>query len=113
MKKARVLYIEADEIRRKALTTGLRSKGYSVSAASSGETGLRVFNAKTFDVILCNLKLQGMDGISILENIRLEDPNIPFIMLSAHGTASQAVKAIRKGVTIMSIFRVLHGPSMV
>ena len=97
MKKVRVLYIEDDEIQRKKLSNGLRSKEYSVSVAASGETGLRVFNTKTFDVILCNFKPQGMDGIRILENIRLEDPNIPFIILSTHGTATQAVEAIRKG----------------
>ena len=97
MKKARILYIDSDEIQRKAVTNELRSKGYNISAAASGETGIRMFNAKTFDVILCNYRLAKTDGLRILEKIRLDNPEIPFVLLSEKRSVSLAVKAIKKG----------------
>ena len=97
MAKVRVLYIEDNDIQRKTLASGLRSKGHSVSVATSGRTGLRLFNSKAFEVILCDLNMPEMDGLGVLENIRRKDPDIPFIILSAHGTVPLAVKAIKKG----------------
>ncbi|MEE9501509.1 MAG: PAS domain S-box protein [Candidatus Aminicenantaceae bacterium] len=97
MVKVRVLYIEDNDIQRKTLASGLRSKGHSVSVATSGRTGLRLFNSKAFEVILCDLNMPEMDGLGVLENIRRKDPDIPFIILSAHGTVPLAVKAIKKG----------------
>lgn len=99
MAKVRILYIEDDDIQRKTLASGLRSKGHSVSVATSGRTGLRLFNSKAFEVILCDLNMPEMDGLGVLENIRRKDPDIPFIILSAHGTVPLAVKTIKKGAT--------------
>lgn len=99
MAKVRILYIEDDDIQRKTLASGLRSKGHSVSVATSGRTGLRLFNSKAFEVILCDLNMPEMDGLGVLENIRRKDPDIPFIILSAHGTVPLALKAIKKGAT--------------
>jgi len=97
MREVRILYIEDNDIQRKTLAQGLRSKGYSVSVATSGRTGLRLFKSKSFEVILCDLNMPEMDGLGVLENIRHKNPDIPFIILSAHGTIPLAVKAIKKG----------------
>lgn len=97
MSQVRILYIEDDDIQRRTLARGLRSNGYSVSVATSGRTGLRLFNSKAFEMILCDLNMPEMDGLGVLENIRRKDPEIPFIILSAHGTTPLAVKAIKKG----------------
>jgi len=97
MTKARVLYIEDDDTQRKTIASDLRSKEYRVSVSKSGRTGLRLFNSKAFEVILCDLNMPEMDGLEVLENIRSKDPDIPFVILSAHGTIPLAVKAIKKG----------------
>ncbi|MGB6865357.1 MAG: response regulator, partial [Candidatus Aminicenantaceae bacterium] len=97
MTKAKILYIEDNDTQRRTLASGLRTKGYSVSVATSGRTGLRLFNSKEFDVILCDLNMPEMDGLGVLGNIRRKDLDIPFIILSSHGSIPMAVKAIKKG----------------
>ncbi|MGB3861420.1 MAG: response regulator, partial [Candidatus Aminicenantaceae bacterium] len=97
MTKAKILYIEDNDTQRRTLASGLRTKGYSVSVATSGRTGLRLFNSKEFDVILCDLNMPEMDGLGVLGNIRRKDLDIPFIILSSHGTIPLALKAIKKG----------------
>jgi PAS domain S-box-containing protein len=97
MEKTRILYIEDDENQRRTLSSRLRTKGYSVTAAASGQPGLRLFKSRNFDVILCDLNMPKINGLDVLDEIRRKDRDIPFIILSAHGTASLAVKAIEKG----------------
>jgi PAS domain S-box-containing protein len=98
MEKAKILYIEDDSLQRIALARHLRAKGYSVTSAASGQTGLRFIKNKSFNVILCDLNMPEMSGLDVLEKIRLKNPEIPFIILSSRGTASQAIKAIKKGM---------------
>jgi PAS domain S-box-containing protein len=97
MEKAKVLYIEDDSHQRITLARHLRAKGYSVTSAASGQTGLRFVKNRSFDVILCDLNMPEMSGLEVLEKIRLKNPEIPFIILSSRGTASHAIKAIKKG----------------
>jgi len=99
MDKARILYIESDEIQRKTVSSALRSKGYRVTVAASEQIGFRLFEKKTFDVILCDLNLPKIDGIEVLERIRCINLNIPFIIFAARGSVAQAKKAIKKGAT--------------
>ena len=97
MDKASILYIESVENQRKALARQLRSKGYKVATAASGQTGLDLFEKRTFDVILCDFSLPGIDGIDILDRIRCRNKDVPFIIYAARGSAAQAKKAIKKG----------------
>ncbi len=97
MDKARILYIESNEIQCKTLSSRLRSKGYKVTVAASGQTGLRLFEKRTFDVILCDLNIPKIDGIEVLERIRCRDLDIPFIIFATRGSVTQAKKAIKKG----------------
>lgn len=99
MEKTRILYIEDEETQRKTLSSRLRSKGYKVTVAASGQTGLSLFKNRNFDVILCDLNMPEMGGLEVLEKIRQRDSDIPFIILSAHGTATQAAKAVKKGAS--------------
>jgi PAS domain S-box-containing protein len=95
--KTRVLYIEDDEHQRKSLVGQLRSKGYSVTASSSGKAGLKWFSRRTFDIILCDLHMTPLSGLDILDKVREKDSDIPFLILTAHGKVPQAVTAIKKG----------------
>ncbi|UCE07887.1 MAG: PAS domain S-box protein, partial [bacterium] len=96
MEKIRVLYIEDDDTQRKSLSGRLRSEGFKVTVSKSGQIGLHLFKRRTFDVILCDLNMPGLGGIEVLENVRRINADIPFIILTAHGTVSLAVKAIKK-----------------
>ncbi len=97
MQKVRVLYIEDNDTERRATASNLRTKGFRVSVAASASTGLRLFSRRTFDVILCGLNNLEKNSLVVLENIRKQDPDIPFILLTKQGTSSHAEKAIRKG----------------
>jgi PAS domain S-box-containing protein len=97
MDKIRVLYIEDDDEQRRSLAGRLRSHGFRVTVSRTCETGLRLFLDRTFDVILSDLHMPGMSGLELLERVRKSDPQIPFILLTAHGDVSLAVKAIKKG----------------
>lgn len=97
MKKTKVLYVEDDSFQRTPFARLLRTKGYSVTSASSGQTGLRFAQNRCFDVILCDLNMPEMSGLDVLEKIRFHNPEMPFIILSSRGTAPQAIDAIKKG----------------
>ncbi len=97
MKNIRILYIEDEKQQRKDLSETLKNKGYQVTTACSGKTGLSLFERRHFEVILCDLNMPDIDGMEVLEQVRKTDPNMPFIMLSSRGSIKEAVRSIRKG----------------
>ncbi len=97
MKNIRILYIEDEKQQRKDLSEVLKNKGYRVTTACSGKTGLSLFQRRRFDVILCDLNMPEMGGLEVLEQAKKSNPDIPFIMLSSRGSVKEAVRSIRKG----------------
>ncbi len=97
MVRKRLLYIEDDAEQRRALTERLRSKHFSVTTAASGRTGVRFFRTRSFDAVLCDLNMPGMGGEGVLTRVRKHDREIPFVILTAHGTVPQAVRLIKQG----------------
>ena len=93
----RVLYIEDQQEQRESLTKAMESRGFRVTTAVSGETGVAMFRPGRFDIVLCDLNMPGMDGIEVLKAVRPCCPDTPFVLLTAHGTISQAVDAIKQG----------------
>ena len=65
--KPKLLVIDDDESIRKVLTVTLRDAGYQVLSAEDGEKGLKIFAEEEPDIILCDLRMPGMDGISVLK----------------------------------------------
>ncbi len=97
MEKIKILCIEDDENQRKQLSRDLRARGFSVTPAKSGRTGLTLFENRRFDAVLCDLNMPGIDGLQVLDRVKRKDPEIPVVILTAHGAVSHAVKAIKKG----------------
>ncbi len=97
MEKTRVLYIEDEAEQRRSLCRLIRSKGFRITPASSGQIGLSLFKKRSFDVVLCDLNMPRMGGLKVLERMRRINPDIPVIILSSHGTIAQAIKSIKKG----------------
>src|SRR5207253_3643473 len=64
---------------------------------SDGEEGLKKFKEKTYDVVLCDIKMPKIDGMDFLERSREANADIPIIMISGHGTIETAVEAVKKG----------------
>ena len=92
-----VLVVDDEPLQRDILKTILEDEGYETYTASSGEEGLRSVKEFDPDVVLTDLKMEGMDGIGFIESI----PRKPFepsvVIMTAYGTISSAVEAIKKG----------------
>lgn len=97
MSDIRVLYIEDDESQRKQLSEDLRSRGFDVTNVSSGTEGLRVLNSEGIDLVLCDLNMPGMSGLEVLQKTHEKQPDLPVVLITAHGTIQIAVKAMQDG----------------
>jgi DNA-binding NtrC family response regulator len=71
-------------------------QGFSSHLARSGAEGLELCRAEPFDVILCDLRLGDASGLDVLRQIKAHDPDIPVIVITAHGTLETAAEAVRE-----------------
>jgi two-component system, NtrC family, nitrogen regulation response regulator NtrX len=92
-----ILIIDDEKAIRKTLGEILSYEGYKMDEAGDGEEGLRRFKEKSYDVVLCDIKMPKVDGIEFLEKAREANPDVPIIMISGHGTIETAVEAVKKG----------------
>jgi two-component system, NtrC family, nitrogen regulation response regulator NtrX len=92
-----ILIVDDEKAIRKTLGEILSYEGYKMDEASDGEEALKKFREKSYDVVLCDIKMPKMDGIEFLEKARESNPDIPIIMISGHGTIETAVEAVKKG----------------
>lgn len=93
---ARLLVIDDEKSIRNTLREILEYEKYVVDDAPDGAEGLRLARDQRYDVILCDIKMPGMDGIEVLVKLQ-EFCDTPVVMISGHGTIETAVEAIRKG----------------
>ncbi len=75
----------------------LAEEGFGTYTANSGHKALEILEDADVDLVLTDMKMPGMDGIELLENIKTIDPELPVIMMTAHGTVDKAVEAMQKG----------------
>lgn len=93
----RVLIVDDDELVRLTLSELLRGNGFSPSVASSGRLALEVFRKETPDAVLLDLKMPGMDGTETMKELKEINPDIPVIIVTAHGDIPTAVEMIKLG----------------
>ena len=94
---ADILIIDDEKAIRKTLTEILSFEGYKIDEAADGEEGLKKFKEKSYDVVLCDIKMPKLDGIEFLQKAADTSPDIPIIMISGHGNIETAVEAVKKG----------------
>lgn len=94
---AQILVVDDEQHIRTLLLTLLESAGYRVSAASSGEEALTLLAEENPQAMIVDLMLPGMDGMILIERIVSMHPELPILMLTAHGTIANAVAAMKKG----------------
>jgi two-component system, NtrC family, response regulator AtoC len=98
--KPRVLVVDDEPNLRKVLGVMLQQAGHEVVTEADGESGLaRVKSSPrgTFDVVISDLRMPGMDGMQLLRALVEEDPGLPVIILTAHGSVDTAVEAVKAG----------------
>ncbi len=91
-----VLIIDDERPIRSSLRDILEYEDYKVLDVDNGEDGLKILKKEKIDLVLCDIKMNKMDGMEVLSAAR-EFADIPFIMISGHGTIETAVEAARKG----------------
>ncbi len=94
---ADILIIDDEKAIRKTLTEILSFEGYKIEEAADGEEGLKKFREKTYDLVLCDIKMPKLDGIEFLQKAGEVNPDVPVIMISGHGNIETAVEAVKKG----------------
>jgi two-component system nitrogen regulation response regulator NtrX len=92
-----VLIIDDERSIRESLQGVLEDEGYAAASVESGEAGLELLRTDTFDVVLLDIWLPGMDGLETLERIRDIEDAPEVIMISGHGTIETAVRATKLG----------------
>lgn len=92
-----ILIIDDEKAIRKILSEILSFEGYKIDEAADGEEGLAKFTEKTYDVVLCDIKMPKVDGIEFLEQAKAINPDTSIIMISGHGNIETAVEAVKKG----------------
>jgi len=94
----RILIIEDDEHIAQGLKLNLTLQGYEVSIAGEGTSGLRMWKEWNPHLIVLDIMLPGLDGLSILRHIRLEDEKLPVLILSAKGGPDDKARGFSYGV---------------
>jgi two-component system response regulator AtoC len=95
--RRRVMVVDDDRALRFTLDAVLGDAGFAVDLHDGGASALAAFESRGTDVVLTDLAMPVMDGMALLERLRAQDPGVPVIMLTAHGSERVAVAAIKAG----------------
>jgi len=95
--KASILLVEDEEHLQDALKLNLELEGYEVTAVNDGAAALKAVESEYFDLIVMDVMMPELDGISATESIRIRKNDVPILMLSAKNTSSDRVLGLKKG----------------
>jgi len=95
MAESSILLIDDEKILLEAVSDDLQENGYKVTTAVSGEEGLRIFKILQHDLVIVDLKMEGMDGLEVSRNIKKINPETPIMILTGYGSMETAIEAIR------------------
>lgn len=93
----RLLLVEDDDSLREVMSSNLTDAGYEVVAASGGRASLELFDPGTIDVVITDLRMPGMSGLELLDELRKRDPAVVVLVLTAFGSTEHAIEAMRRG----------------
>jgi two-component system, OmpR family, alkaline phosphatase synthesis response regulator PhoP len=96
-KKISILLVEDEQNLHEALKLNLEMEGYEVSSAFDGAQALKAIHEEYFNLIILDVMLPGIDGISIVETVRVQNNDVPILMLSAKITSADKVLGLKKG----------------
>ncbi|MHB8069586.1 MAG: sigma-54-dependent transcriptional regulator [Desulfobaccales bacterium] len=96
-KKINVLVVDDELSIRESLSGWLEQDGYEVETAADGAAALSLVQEKHYDIMLLDVKMPQMDGITLLEKIKENDPDTAVVMMTAHGAIQDAVGAMKLG----------------
>jgi two-component system nitrogen regulation response regulator NtrX len=93
----RILVVDDERSIRDILAQVLGYEGYEVATAASGGEALTTYRARPFDLVILDVKMQGIDGLDTLAQLRQHDDGVRVVMISGHATIATAVQAVKQG----------------
>ncbi|MCO5050795.1 MAG: sigma-54 dependent transcriptional regulator [Verrucomicrobiae bacterium] len=95
--KPNILLVEDDPNVASGLQKVMRANGYEVTTLGRGDTGLEQAIARSFDVVITDLRLPGLDGLELVRQLHQAKPKLPIILITAHGSTEVAIEATKWG----------------
>ena len=95
--KESILVVEDEDIMRDSLVDWFSSEGHTVDAAEDGETALEKVAARDYKAMILDLKMPGIDGLTVLREVRVKQPEVKIVIVTAYPTVETAVEAMRVG----------------
>jgi two-component system alkaline phosphatase synthesis response regulator PhoP len=96
-KKGSILLVEDEENLHEALKLNLELEGYEVTSAYDGAAALKAIHNEYFDLIVLDIMLPELDGISVTETVRVSNNDVPILILSAKNSSADRVTGLKKG----------------
>ena len=93
----RILVVDDNELFRESVCETLRRLGHEIESAVDGRSALAMVVPGRYDLIVSDMKMPGMSGIKLLEQVKRIDPEVPFLIITAYGAIETAVEAMKKG----------------
>jgi len=97
MDRTKILIVDDELIMRESLAGWLQRDGHQVEKAASGEEALALLKAVKFDILLVDMKMEGMSGLDVLQRVRESDPDVAVVIITAFGSISTAIDAMKHG----------------
>ena len=95
--QSRVLIVDDDRDVRETLKVLLAGDGHECELAADAAAALRSVAGQPFDVVVCDIRMEGMDGLELLDRVKQSHPGLPFILVTGAGGVPQAIDAIKRG----------------
>ena len=97
MSSAKILIVDDELIMRESLAGWLQRDGHTVDTAPSGEKALEKLTEARFDIMLVDIKMEGMSGLDVLQHVKENDPDVAIVMITAFGSIPTAIEAMKNG----------------
>lgn len=95
---ARILVVDDEQAVRDLLVKILTSGNYRVEVASDGTTAIEKLSTTSFDLLFTDLRMPGMDGLSVIREARRHSPGLPIVIITGYSTEASAIEALNMGV---------------
>jgi DNA-binding NtrC family response regulator len=97
MSGSKILIVDDELIMRESLAGWLERDGHTVDKAASGEEALEKCEKTRYDILLLDIKMEGMSGLEVLKKVKENDPDVSVVMITAYGSIPSAIEAMKSG----------------